>query len=660
MPDKMNPNGSGAQDALHDDQAAEAATDAIKDKLKGKIQKKGSDVLAKKFGNPNKGRGGAENPDHDDGEKPNPVSNKLNPLGSKGKPGSMRDITKKTAMAGQAASNAVKVGILMKIMGFIKAAIGVLQQAAAAVVSSLPGWFVTVMNFLLWAGHTIGSACAAAGGFFSSCFSGLSAAIANAMGVGSVTATAMAAGAVGAAGMSSIVIIGGVIMCATDHKYDGMVRDCRADVQNMSDAMGKLDPNAMKLANAKKIYSAMKTFGLSDEQVAGILGNWDVESQLDPTIIEGIFSEPYDIKGPEHQDAMHDWDTYVRVTLSRKYGANDYTQNSGYLASNGSKYPGIGLAQWTGGGAMKLLNTAEAVHAKWWKLNFQLAYMLAKNAPTGAFGKKFWSEYKSQPNDATFDTIWFAKYFEGNTTMVIVKRCILAEGWLQLEKHWTVNEKYGNSVLNMAKKIGFTADDGAMSKQLSRCVRAMNYDNHSLASAFVSYAYETVAEARGNDGTPLYQRLHKAIFPGDPEFQSCDRAVAVAVRWSGTDIDFPVGPSEAQLPYMSTSKKWKKVGDSGSITMDQLKPGDIFCLNGHIFMYVGHKAVAAKYPKTRANIDTVAASWHQYSPACSNDSNDIVIRRHGQDWINRGEYHIFRCVKSDHSSKYKSLGAGAN
>lgn len=111
---------------------------------------------------------------------------------------------------------------------------------------------------------------------------------------------------------------------------------------------------------------------------------------------------------------------------------------------------------------------------------------------------------------------------------------------------------------------------------------------------------------------------------------------------------------------MTSSDKWTKVGGASSVKMSDLMPGDIFCLKGHVFMYVGHEAVAAKYPNTASNIDSVSASHNERSPGCGNDANDIIERKHGQDWLGRGEYQIFRCTKPDHGTKYKNAGAGVN
>lgn len=674
MPDNFNPNGSGAQDALREDRAAEADIDSIKDNVKNKAQQKGSDALKNKFGKnkPEKGdltngKGGAENIGDDaspdaSGDTPDDSGKKPGLMGKKPEPNSVKDVANKAVIAGKAASTGAKAAMLAKILGFMKMAMGMIQQGVAAVVSAIPAWLAAIGNAIVAGVHAVGGFLASVGGAIVSGVSALAVGIGSALGVGVTAATATAIATIGGVGVATAAIICGVIMSATDHKYDGNVPDCATSVKAVQTKAAEVDADAVMFENAKKIYSVMKTFGLSDEQIAGMLGNWQIESGIDPTTIEGIYNEPKNIQGPRHQDAMKDWDAYVRGPLSRNYASSgrDYTQNSGYTASDGKKYPGIGLVQWTGGGAMNFLNLATSLKKEWWTIDYQLAYMLAKDAPTGQYGKQFWPTYKSQSGSASAASTWFAQYFEGNTTMAIPKRAEAAEKWLAQEKGWSVDANYGNSIIAMAKDLGDVATDGAVANKLKTCVRAMNYDNSTLANAAVSYAYETIDEGRNNDGTPLYRRLHEVIWPGDQFFQSCDRGVATAVVWSGTDEEFPAGPSEGQLAYLNSSDKWTKVGDSSHVKMAELMPGDVFCLNGHIFLYVGHEAVAAKYPNTGPKIDSVSASLNERSPGCGNDANDIIERLNGNDWIGRGVYQIFRCSKPDGGKKYKDAGAGAN
>ena len=395
--------------------------------------------------------------------------------------------------------------------------------------------------------------------------------------------------------------------------------------------------------------------------MAGVLGNFSTESGIDPTTIEGIYDENYNINGPKHQDAMSNFDAYVRGPLSEKYsgftGSGGPVKNPGGYTSDadGKMYPGLGMGQYTGGGAKVFLDAADSAGAPWYTIDFQLAYTLAKGAP--ASGSGFWEKYKQQTGDAAAMARYFSQYWEGNTSNGWEERQSSATSWYEQLGSWSADSTYGNSVIAMAERLGATATDNNVAKKKSNCAKTINADNSSIANAAVSYAYETQDEGRGNNGTELYQRVHDAIWGSGDIYQSCDRGVATAVRWSGSDDTYPAGATGEQLAYLLSSEKWEKVGSSGSLTMEDLLPGDVFCLDGHTFLYVGTDAVKAKYPDS--NGDSVSASYQERSPGVGNDASDIINRMNGQDWIGRGEYQVFRCVKPDHSTTYTNAGSAS-
>lgn len=198
-----------------------------------------------------------------------------------------------------------------------------------------------------------------------------------------------------------------------------------------------------------------------------------------------------------------------------------------------------------------------------------------------------------------------------------------------------------------------TASASARGKSKDNCVKSKSYDNSSLAAAAVSYAYPTASEATGNNGTSLYQKLHEAIFPGDPYFMSCDRCVATAVRWSGYDDDYPPGACTQQYNYCVSSDRWKEIGTDKTLTVDDLEPGDIFIMPGaHTFMYVGTEIIQQKYVgKADASANSVSGSFGQRSAGC--DSSTTWALGGGDS---RGTYHVFRCVNPMHSDKYAHAG----
>ena len=97
--------------------------------------------------------------------------------------------------------------------------------------------------------------------------------------------------------------------------------------------------------------------------------------------------------------------------------------------------------------------------------------------------------------------------------------------------------------------------------------------NKTMAEAACMIAWPTNLASRGNDGTPVYKYVHDKVMPGDTLYQSCDRTVCTAVRWSGLDDDFPIGSTLAIIQYLSSSPRWTELAWGGD--KEQLQPGDV-------------------------------------------------------------------------------------
>ena len=559
--------------------------------------------------------------------------------------------------AGGAAGTAVKGGMLAKMLNFMQMALAMGANAATTALAGPLAFLSAIGQFVSGVASTVAGGVSAVAGFFGGAIS----AVAGFFGIGTTAAAVTVVASSLVAAFSAVGIVASVVLGTMNvAQRDGALPDCSVAVAKAMEG-AEIDADAQLLNNAKAIYSVLHTYGLSDEQIAGVLGNFSTESGIDPTKIEGIIGvEHYDINGPRHQEAIADFDAYVRGPLSAGYsgftGSGGPVKNpGGYTAGDGKMYPGIGMGQYTGGGAKTFLDAAEAVGSQWYTIDFQLAYTLAKGAP--ASGPGFWEKYKQQTGDAAAMARYFSQYWEGNTSNAWEKRQSSATSWMEQLGSWSADSTYANNVISMAGRLGATATDNNVAKKKSSCVKTVNADNSSIATAAVSYAYETQDEGRGNNGTELYKRVHDAIWGSGDIYQSCDRGVATAVRWSGSDDTYPAGSTTEQLAYLLSSEKWEKVGSSGSLTMQDLLPGDVFCLDGHTFLYTGTEAVKAKYPDS--NGDSVSASYCERSPGVGVDSSDIINRMHGQDWIGRGEYQVFRCVKPDHSTKYVNAGSAS-
>lgn len=505
-----------------------------------------------------------------------------------------------------------------------------------------------------------------------------------------------------------------------------LMDDCTTDEYTSfsNDQLATTEKDTMAL----KIYSAFKNFGGGDgfnnASLAGLLANLDCESGYDPTRIEGISAE-YGIMGEKKAKAVQSIDNYTQNTLFPMYEKQKISYvRSAYLTQdahgNDVYYCGVGLAQWTGGNAKQLFTAANTIHSNWYDMTFQLAYLYTDSLYRPNFFTNWVADQYEGLTDDDYDD-WLADYtagmdsyddaeiqaawdtavyeswveaarlsavkvvdeFEGidkdneDNADTIAKRQDVAEECYQKIMNWAdtnVDTTLQNSVVSLASQLGAVAEWNEVADKYYRCTNNTIYDNSSLATAAISYAWPTKRDSEDNNGTPLYQTVHDAICgKTDPYYMSCDRTVGCAVRWSGTDDTYSYsGTTHGQLPYLTTSSRWELVGMADAVSIDDLQPGDVFIapspgvdsngkeLAGHTFLYVGQEAIQAIYGSTATpGSDSVEGSLGSRSPGCTTETQSI-LNNGGTDTIKgvkRGPYYVFRCVDPQHSTTYTNIAS---
>lgn len=466
-----------------------------------------------------------------------------------------------------------------------------------------------------------------------------------------------------------------------------------------------------KEAIAERIYSVFHDFGgdegFNNASLAGMLANLDCESGLDASAIEGIFSE-YGILGSRKAQAILSIDNYTRNSLFPAYDQNGTSYNrDGYKTTDGHGEPvyycGLGLAQWTGGEAKMLMTAANTLNTNWYDMSFQLGYMYSDSIYRPGFFSGWVADQYEGLTDDDYDD-WYSAYTSGMTEEEIEElddtvvqnawksdvkeswvqaakesavkfvheyegnyakdeeRKEAAAAWYEIIQEWgdsNVDSDFQNTIASFATELGMVAEWNETADDYYRCTNHTMFDNSSLATAAISYAWPTKEQSH-NNGTALYKTVHDGIIPGDTIYKACDRAVGLAVLWSGTDDSYPYsGTGGSQLPYLLSSPKWELVGMASDLSMDDLMPGDVFILPGHTFIYVGPEAVSASYGSTaKSGSDSVSGSLGDRSAGCGSDAHDIVVNRGGQDWNGRGVYYVFRCIDPDNSTTHKNIGVG--
>lgn len=538
-----------------------------------------------------------------------------------------------------------------------KAALGAAAVAPGAVAASN---LLAIMALMNWMKSMFFAAAAAAGNLLSAIgaavVAGAKAIGGFAMGVGGAIAAATggaitaAAGAVitGVATVATVAVAAtGVVTAGSNSaeetaQRDGAIIDCgpamRSTINEINEGGGGADNSAQAEANAEKVYSIFAGMGMPDENIAGILGNWDHESGVDPTSVETIFDEPYTI-GPDKQAA---WDSGWDIdAVDPVYGA---------------KFPridqmGVGLGQWTNSRNTLLMDYAEKVDRNWYELETQLGFMVSDDAPVRVdYIKEMIATPAGSPEAATRN---FMREWEVISDDSTGARISAANSYFSKMGQWEADEDLADSILEQSGGSAGSANETAVSAAQNKCLTetaGQRADNSTMAMAMASYAYATTAEGEGNDGTQLYQDLHDAIFPGDPWYMSCDRGVAVAVRWSGTDDNYPAGPVSRQLDYLASSDKWDEVTDWGG-DPENLQPGDVLLRNdssvGHTVMYLGNEAVQQVHGDAAEPGSVIAsASLDTRSPGVGTwYTGDTGLET----------YTVYRNVKTETNSQYDDL-----
>ncbi|CKJ28622.1 Tn5252 Orf28 [Streptococcus pneumoniae] len=205
-----------------------------------------------------------------------------------------------------------------------------------------------------------------------------------------------------------------------------------------------------EFARAKAIYEYLKSQGATNQAIAAILGNWSVESSINPKRAEGDY-------------------------LSPPVGATDSSwDDEGWLSLNGpaiynGRYPnilrrGLGLGQWTdtADGSRRhtlLLKYAKRQNQKWYDLDLQLDFILHGDNPYYTNWLKDF--FKNSGSPASLAQL-FLTYWEGNSGDKLLERQTRATEWYyQIEK-------------------GFSQTNGGQAKSDPKALEAVRedlYDN---------------------------------------------------------------------------------------------------------------------------------------------------------------------------------------
>lgn len=360
--------------------------------------------------------------------------------------------------------------------GLKKAAVGGGSLAAGAA----GGHFVAIALLLNWLKMLFFQSVAFAANIISAIIGAVmgvvNTVIGGIMGAGAFLATTVFGGAISATTGAlvltlaiaplSAVGIGGIVNTVNDtvtqsSRDDSLNNPCSANVQSVSrktegqtDSMADVQANAKQLENAKKIYAILAGAGMSDENVAGILGNWETESGIDPTSVETVTTEPYTIG-----------------TEKKRFADADFSGSAlpaSYPYRNNIQHVGLGLGQWTNERNVALRDYAKSKNADWYDLQTQLNFMASEDSGATAF-RKMVSDPQSSVEEAT---TFFLNVWEGNPGMAAAERQANAKKWFSQMKGWDKDEAAGKSLLSQSSATIATSNTHAVLAASSACKTA--------------------------------------------------------------------------------------------------------------------------------------------------------------------------------------------
>lgn len=324
---------------------------------------------------------------------------------------------KKAALAASvpAAGAAGQLMFAMMLLNWLKTMFFAALAAAVNLVSAIIGVALAVGKVIFGGALAAGAAVSSfVGGAISAATAAVATAAATALVVGATVATLVTGAANGTA------------------QRDGALADCSADIvaaAQVADA-GTAEKNAaVTLANAQTVYGVLSAWGMPDENIAGILGNWDVESAIDPTGVETVSGEAFSL-GAKKQDAESKG--FDAAAVAPEYAAK----------YPGVKRLGIGLGQWSNDRNTQLREYAKDP-GKWATVEAQLGFMISKDS-----GAPVIKDMIAHPvGSAAAAAVYFHNQWERSADTSTAAREEAATKWFAKMGGWTKNQSLADSIL---------------------------------------------------------------------------------------------------------------------------------------------------------------------------------------------------------------------
>lgn len=305
--------------------------------------------------------------------------------------------------------------------------------------------------------------------------------------------------------------------------------------------------------NGDKVFNYFIGKGLSVPQVAGIMGNFQIESGFIPTKEYGGAI----VLDPSHETVA--------------WGLAQWLP--------GSKIIGLQKQAGVGGNIDDLATQLDIV---WWEMNNQ--------SPTGA--QDMIAGLK-QINDPAQAATYWQNNFEG------------AQGQASQDRVNAANEWANHPVDSSASATDTSESSGCGGGSVSPSAAGIVQEAIKLSWPDNSH---------GTTPTSAYAQAYAQYNPNGPGIADCGGFVATVMHATGADPNYPAGGTGAQAAYVKAHPDKYDVVDKVT-NLSDLQPGDIMIVNagsgtgvdGHTYIYVG--------PQSPHNYNEASASLNERAPS---------------------------------------------
>lgn len=308
--------------------------------------------------------------------------------------------------------------------------------------------------------------------------------------------------------------------------------------------------------NQQKAFNYFASNGYSKEQAAGIVGNMIHESGVEPGRLQNTTSG----------------------TVTSPSAAVDSPL-------------GWGIVQWTPAGKMIRPSRQAGIEDDViGSLDYQLDFLRKQLAGETAIPEGNAGEQLKRTSTAEDAAVAFGRYYE---------RFAGSEN-LNHERY----QQRKTAAREVLDTFGGTAPSGEGGG-------GCGAGNGDIVATALQLAWDT--PGHGHDPKPGYreaQREYNGQF-GMNELTDCGVFVATVMVMSGADPDYPRRGTSTQMPYLLNSPKYEIFNNLNNVS--QLRPGDIFIIDGHTYLYTGNYEGS-----DGRTYNSASASWNGHVPEATN------------------------------------------